>query len=75
MSASSASRVELAEVGMLPQILSTLISSSRLLIQPGLFRRTSITLPRTFVDVATKWDEIMGHYILANQKMDDCFKK
>ncbi|TNN48325.1 hypothetical protein EYF80_041487 [Liparis tanakae] len=41
MSVSSARRVELAEVGMLPQILSTLISSSRLLIQPGLFRRIS----------------------------------
>lgn len=48
MSVSSASKVELAEVGMLPQILSTLISSSRLLIQPGLFRRISITLPRTY---------------------------
>ncbi|KAG7271926.1 hypothetical protein CRUP_024576 [Coryphaenoides rupestris] len=39
MSVSSASRVELTEVGMEPQIRSTLISSSRLRVHPGLFSR------------------------------------
>lgn len=43
----SASRVELLDVGMLPQILSTLISSSRLFIQPGLLRRMSMVFPFT----------------------------
>lgn len=61
-------------MGMLPQILSTLISSSRLLIQPGLFRRISIILPRTLnvhQVIQTRQNKESSYHIRDPQKRID----